>query len=105
MLEEIDLFRLAGSRMRYLTERQSVVARNIANADTPGYRAQDLTPFSFDSLLLRGGSPAGAAAPLALARTSEPREPGIAVPQLVVPARPAWYRRAIPAAALAHRCR
>ncbi len=33
-----------------------------------------------------------------LTRTSEPREPGIAVPQLVVPARPAWYRRAIPAA-------
>ena len=33
-----------------------------------------------------------------LARTTEPREPGIAVPQLVVPARLAWYRRAIPAA-------
>jgi hypothetical protein len=33
-----------------------------------------------------------------LARTTEPREPGIAVPQLAVPARPAWYRRAIPAA-------
>jgi len=33
-----------------------------------------------------------------LARTSEPREPGIAVPQLAVPAHPAWYRRALPAA-------
>jgi hypothetical protein len=33
-----------------------------------------------------------------LARTSEPRQPGFAVPQLVVPARPAWYRRALPVA-------
>jgi hypothetical protein len=33
-----------------------------------------------------------------LARTSEPREPGFAAPQLVVPARAAWYRRALPVA-------
>jgi hypothetical protein len=33
-----------------------------------------------------------------LARTSEPRELGLAVPQPAVPARPAWYRRALPAA-------
>jgi hypothetical protein len=33
-----------------------------------------------------------------LAHTSEPREPGIAVPQLAVSAHPAWYRRALPAA-------
>jgi hypothetical protein len=33
-----------------------------------------------------------------LAHTSEPRDLGLAVPQLVVPARPAWYRRALPAA-------
>jgi flagellar basal-body rod protein FlgB len=73
MLEEIDLFRLAGSRMRYLTDRQSVVAKNIANADTPHFRAQDLAPFSFDSLLLKGGAQgtqAGAAAPLAMVRTN-----------------------------------
>ena len=46
MLSGIDLFQVAGDRMRYLTERQTVIARNIANADTPGYKAQDLTPFS-----------------------------------------------------------
>jgi flagellar basal-body rod protein FlgB len=72
MLEEIDLFRLAGDRMRYLTERQTVVAKNIANADTPGFRAQDSAPFTFDSALLRTGASAtnaGSAASLTLART------------------------------------
>jgi flagellar basal-body rod protein FlgB len=46
MLSGIDLFRVAGDRMRYLTERQSVIARNIANADTPDFKAQDLAPFT-----------------------------------------------------------
>jgi flagellar basal-body rod protein FlgB len=70
MLEGLDLFRLAGERMRYLTERQGVITRNIANADTPHYRALDLAPFSFQSSLLRSGSGAGEAAPLAMVRTS-----------------------------------
>ncbi|HQT77242.1 MAG: hypothetical protein B7Z80_08125 [Rhodospirillales bacterium 20-64-7] len=80
MLEEIDLFRLMGNRMRYLTERQSVVARNVANADTPGYQAQDTTPFTFNSALLRTGgmaSNAGHAPALTLART-EPGHIGVA---------------------------
>jgi flagellar basal-body rod protein FlgB len=37
---------LAESRLRWLDRRQEVLARNIANADTPGYRARDLTPFA-----------------------------------------------------------
>jgi flagellar basal-body rod protein FlgB len=72
MLEHIDLFRLTGNRMRYLTERQSVIARNIANSDTPGYQAQDVAPFTFDSVLLRtggGAEGAGQAPVLSLART------------------------------------
>lgn len=28
--------------MRHLSERQRVIAQNIANSDTPGYRAQEL---------------------------------------------------------------
>lgn len=34
------------SRMSWLGQRQAVLARNIANADTPGYRPRDLRPFS-----------------------------------------------------------
>ena len=37
---------LASSKMRWASERQKIVAENIANADTPRYRARDLVPFS-----------------------------------------------------------
>lgn len=63
MLSGIDLFRTAADRMRYLTQRQTVISRNIANADTPGYKALDVPAFT---------PPGSAQAPLALART----EPG-----------------------------
>lgn len=53
MLDGIDVFRITGARMRQLSERQNVLAQNIANADTPHYRARDVKPFSFDSALLR----------------------------------------------------
>jgi len=37
---------LAEMRMRWLEARQRVLAQNMANADTPGYRARDLRPFA-----------------------------------------------------------
>ncbi|WP_159999069.1 flagellar basal body protein [Roseomonas sp. 18066] len=60
MLEGIDVFRITGARMRHLAERQNILAQNIANADTPLYRARDVRAFQFDSALLRsqGGQPA-----------------------------------------------
>jgi flagellar basal-body rod protein FlgB len=73
MLEEIGLFHLADDRMRYLTAQQSVIARNIANADTPGYQAQDLAPFQPAAFT----HSASGNAPLALAST-EPGHFGIA---------------------------
>lgn len=36
-----------GNYLTYLTRRQEVIASNIANADTPGYRTRDLAPPSF----------------------------------------------------------
>lgn len=32
--------------MSWLAQRQAATAANIANADTPGYRVQDVSPFS-----------------------------------------------------------
>ena len=46
MFEQTDVMRLAQDLARYSGARQSQVARNIANADTPGYRAKDLEPFA-----------------------------------------------------------
>lgn len=42
---DIGLFRLAERRLNWVDQRQEVLAQNIANADTPGYRARDLAPF------------------------------------------------------------
>lgn len=48
----ISLFKLAGARFDYLSERQRLVAQNVANANTPGYQTKDLKSFDtlFDSL-------------------------------------------------------
>ncbi|MFB9148530.1 FlgB family protein [Roseovarius ramblicola] len=53
MLEEIDLFRLSHAMARHAGARQAVVAQNMANADTPGYAARDIAPFS---AYLEGGA-------------------------------------------------
>ena len=44
-MEPIGIFALAATQAEWLTVRQSVVANNIANVNTPGFRAQDVTPF------------------------------------------------------------
>ncbi|MCK8782766.1 flagellar basal body rod protein FlgB [Roseomonas sp. NAR14] len=59
-----DPIALAERRLQYLDRRQQVLARNVANADTPGYRAQDLQPFA--ALLAASGRSGGAT----LTRTS-----------------------------------
>lgn len=44
-LSRISLFGALNDKMAYLAQRQSVLAENIANADTPGYQPRDLKPF------------------------------------------------------------
>jgi len=38
---------LMSSKMTYLGQKQAVLAENVANADTPSYKAKELTPFTF----------------------------------------------------------
>lgn len=45
MMQSIQLFELASKQADWLSVRQQVVSTNIANASTPKYRAQDVTPF------------------------------------------------------------
>jgi flagellar basal-body rod protein FlgB len=54
----IGLLGLAEQRLKYLGARQGVLAANIANADTPGWKARDLKPFAqmLTSASLAGGS-------------------------------------------------
>ena len=46
MLEDLSIFRMAGALAAHAEARQNTIAQNIANSDTPGYRARDITPFS-----------------------------------------------------------
>lgn len=39
------------AQMSYLSERQSLLAQNVANIDTPSYRAQDLKKLDFNEML------------------------------------------------------
>jgi flagellar basal-body rod protein FlgB len=50
-LSKLDVFRMAGQKMGWITERQTVLANNIANADTPNYRAKDLKSLNFSRML------------------------------------------------------
>ena len=45
-MQPIQLFALASKQAEWLAVRQEVVAGNIANANTPKYKAKDVTPFS-----------------------------------------------------------
>jgi flagellar basal-body rod protein FlgB len=48
-IAQIPLFAMLRDRLGYLSERQKVIAQNVANADTAGYVAQDLKPYSFQA--------------------------------------------------------
>ena len=43
---DIGLFSLAERRLAWVDQRQALLSQNIANADTPGYRSKDLSPFA-----------------------------------------------------------
>lgn len=44
-MTDIAILRLADAAARHAAKRHELVARNIANSDTPGFRARDLTRF------------------------------------------------------------
>ena len=45
-LDDIPLFSMLKSHMGYLSDRQRLIAGNVANSDTPGYTPQDLDNFT-----------------------------------------------------------
>lgn len=50
--DKLAIFRMARMRMDWLAQRQKVLAQNIANADTPGYRAKDVRELNFKRMAL-----------------------------------------------------
>ncbi|HTK12639.1 MAG TPA: flagellar basal body rod protein FlgB [Xanthobacteraceae bacterium] len=63
-ITDIPLFSTLKTQMRWLQERQRVLAENIANADTPSFQPKDLAPLD------NGNTLPGTTGSLALARTS-----------------------------------
>ena len=45
------LFAMISQRIGWLTERQRVLAENVANADTPDYKGRDLKELGFERML------------------------------------------------------
>ncbi|MGA0539512.1 FlgB family protein [Neotabrizicola sp. VNH66] len=73
MFETLELTRMAQGLAAHAGARMGVIARNVAHADTPGYKAQDLPPFAavYDGGAMRstrpghlGAGPAAAAVPI-----------------------------------------
>jgi flagellar basal-body rod protein FlgB len=52
---QLPLFSMLSQRLGWLNERQKVLAENIANVDTPGYKPKDIKQTSFDQMV-RGAS-------------------------------------------------
>ena len=50
-MNDIPLLNAIKKRMNWLTQRQEILSQNIANADTPNYKARDLKPVDFKKLV------------------------------------------------------
>ena len=67
-ITDIPILSMLRQRMEWHQERQRVLAENVANADTPNYRARDLAPPDFShemqaALTLDSTNPAHMTAP------------------------------------------
>jgi len=51
ILDNIAVFEVLRSKMRWLTDRQRILADNVANANTPGYSARDLKKVDFSRVM------------------------------------------------------
>ena len=54
---KLNIFEAIGRKMSWLGQRQSVLAENIANADTPNYTPEDMKAGPFARLLARSVKP------------------------------------------------
>ncbi|MFV2034958.1 MAG: FlgB family protein [Halocynthiibacter sp.] len=46
MFDNLEIFRMAYGLASHASARLSVIANNVAQADTPGYRSKDIPPFA-----------------------------------------------------------
>jgi flagellar basal-body rod protein FlgB len=68
-LNDIGLLGALKSKMSWLNQRQKLVAQNVANASTPGFKPRDLKPMDFKAAL-KGVQGTGLNGSLGLSRTN-----------------------------------
>ncbi|CAN5690758.1 flagellar basal body rod protein FlgB [soil metagenome] len=56
---DIPLFSMLRGRLGYLSERQKLIAQNVANSETPGFSPKDLKPFDFAAQMKAAETGAG----------------------------------------------
>jgi flagellar basal-body rod protein FlgB len=62
-ISDIPIFSMLRTRMQWHQQRQQILSQNVANADTPNFRPQDLAEPKF-------GLPTPGTAPLQMTRTN-----------------------------------
>ncbi|MEM6886503.1 MAG: FlgB family protein [Pseudomonadota bacterium] len=45
MFENLEVFRISGAMAVHAGQKQAVAAENVANSDTPGFKARSIAPF------------------------------------------------------------
>ncbi len=71
-ITNLPMFGMLKERLNWIGQRQQVVAQNIANADTPDYRARDIEKFDFQRTLREHAPKNAAGGGLAL-RVTNPK--------------------------------
>jgi len=106
MVENLSLFELASALARHAGQRHRVIAENVANADTPGYRARDVEDFratvkeAFTARATRPGHAGASEAPRAprsfeLPQPPEPNGNSVSVEDQAVRAAEAQHQHAM----------
>lgn len=91
-MQRAALFDVISGRAAWLSQRQAVLTRNVANADTPDFQPLDLVPVAPDRLLAARGGGGSRAPRLGLALTAAAH----AAPKAPPPAPGGYDERAAP---------
>lgn len=85
---DLPIFSALKRQMHWLNENQNVIAQNVANADTPGYRAKEIERLDF-SKLVSGLEQANGRGTNIVPKTqmiaSDPRHKGVGAGQILDP--------------------
>ncbi len=68
--QDMTVLQAAIMKMQWTEDRQRVLSQNIANADTPGYKARDISPLNFKNLLKNSSSTLSLSGGVRLATTN-----------------------------------